>query len=200
MRQALVATVAAAGRPLSVPEILALSVGLPQSSAYRNVKVLIDAGVVRRVSGIDDHDRFELAEELAGHHHHLICGRCGKVEDVMPSPRLKRAMAEAACVVSEEQGYQVTGTSSTWWGCARTAAEQPTDPALRQPRRVRELDHSQVWQSGRNECPLDSPIEIPAPAQEPQQAIRSSRALSLRELPMHLVHVQCLHLPDEVGQ
>jgi Fe2+ or Zn2+ uptake regulation protein len=109
MRQALVATVAAAGRPLSVPEILALSVGLPQSSAYRNVKVLIDAGVVRRVSGIDDHDRFELAEELAGHHHHLICGRCGKVEDVTPSPRLKRAMAEAACVVAEEQGYQVTG-------------------------------------------------------------------------------------------
>jgi Fe2+ or Zn2+ uptake regulation protein len=109
MRQALVATVAAAGGPLSVPEILALSVGLPQSSAYRNVKVLIEAGVVRRVSGIDDRDRFELAEELAGHHPHLICCRCGKVKDVTPLPRLKRAMAEAACVVSEGQGYQVTG-------------------------------------------------------------------------------------------
>ncbi len=109
MRQALVATLADAGRPLSIPEILAADIELPQSSAYRNVTALIDAGVVRRVSGVDDHGRFELAEELAGHHHHLACGRCGNVEDVAPSPRLERAMAEAARVVAEEQGYVVTG-------------------------------------------------------------------------------------------
>jgi len=109
MRQALVATLASAGRPLSIPEILASNMELPQSSAYRNVTALIEAGVVRRVTGVDDHGRFELAEELAGHHHHLACGRCGKVEDVAPSPRLERAMAEAARVVADEQGYQVTG-------------------------------------------------------------------------------------------
>jgi len=109
MRKALVATLAGAGRPLSVPEILASSPELPQSSAYRNVTALIEAGVVRRVTGVDDHGRFELAEELAGHHHHLACVRCGKVEDVAPSPRLERAMAEAARVVAEEQCYEVTG-------------------------------------------------------------------------------------------
>jgi Fur family ferric uptake transcriptional regulator len=158
MRQALVVTVAAAERPLSVPEILALSVGLPQSSAYRNVKVLIDAGVVRRVSGLDDHDRFELAEELAGQHHHLICGSCGKVEDVTPSSRLKRAMAEAPAWYLKSRAIRSPGTSSTWWGCARTAARQPTDPALRQPRRVRELDDSQVWPSWRSECLFEMPI------------------------------------------
>lgn len=107
-RRALVATLVAAGRPLSVPEILASTPELPQSSAYRNVTALIEAGVVRRVTGTDDHGRFELAEELAGHHHHLACGRCGKVEDVAPSPRLERAMAEAARAVAEQQGYQVT--------------------------------------------------------------------------------------------
>jgi Fur family transcriptional regulator, ferric uptake regulator len=61
------------------------------------------------VTGVDDHGRFELAEELAGHHHHLACGQCGKVEDVAPSPRLERAMAEAARIVADEQGYEVTG-------------------------------------------------------------------------------------------
>ena len=50
-----------------------------------------------------------LAEELAGHHHHLACSRCGTVEDVVPSPRLERAMDDAARVVAEEQGYLVTG-------------------------------------------------------------------------------------------
>jgi len=108
VRQSLVVTLAGAGRPLSIPEILASNVELPQSSAYRNITALIEAGVVRRVTGVDDHGRFELAEELAGHHHHLACGRCGKVEDVAPSARLERAMAEAARVVAEEQGYEVT--------------------------------------------------------------------------------------------
>ena len=109
VRRSLVATLAEAGRPLSIPEILASNLELPQSSAYRNVTTLIEAGVVRRVTGVDDHGRFELAEELAGHHHHLACDRCGKVEDVAPSARLERAMAEAARVVAEEEGYEVTG-------------------------------------------------------------------------------------------
>ena len=109
VRRALVTTMSTAGRPLSVPEILAANEALPQSSAYRNVTVLIEAGVVRRVTGIDDHGRFELAEDLAGHHHHLACARCGKVEDVIPSVRLERAMHEAARVIAEEQGYEVIG-------------------------------------------------------------------------------------------
>ena len=109
VRRALVETLAAAGRPLSIPEILLSHPDLPQSSAYRNMTTLIDVGLVARVAGVDDHGRFELAEELAGHHHHLACERCGKVEDVAPSTRLERAMAEAAQVVADEQGYLVTG-------------------------------------------------------------------------------------------
>ena len=109
VRRALVDTLAAAGRPLSIREIQAASGDLPQSSAYRNVTALIEAGVVRRVTGVDDHGRFELAEELAGHHHHLACRRCGTVEDIAPSLRLERAMAEAARVVAEEHGYEVLG-------------------------------------------------------------------------------------------
>ena len=49
VRRALVTTLAEAGRPLSIPEILAANDSLPQSSAYRNITALIEAGVVRRV-------------------------------------------------------------------------------------------------------------------------------------------------------
>ncbi|HEU5002780.1 MAG TPA: Fur family transcriptional regulator [Actinomycetota bacterium] len=107
-RQALVDTLAGAGRPLTIPEVLAACPELPQSSAYRNMTALIEAGIVRRVAGTDDHGRFELAEELSGHHHHLVCATCGKVDDVAPSPRLERALAEAARAAAEEQGYAVT--------------------------------------------------------------------------------------------
>ena len=123
IRRALVTTLADAGRPLSIPEILASVDELPQSSAYRTVTALIEAGVVRRVTGVDDHGRFELTEDLAGHHHHLACGSCGTVEDIAPSPRLERAMAEAARVVAEEQGYEVTSHQFDLVGvCSRCQA------------------------------------------------------------------------------
>lgn len=108
LRRLLVKTLAAAGHPLTIPEILTSATELPQSSAYRNLTVLIEAGVVSRVPGTDDHGRFELAEELSGHHHHLVCATCGKVEDIRPSPRLERALGEATQDVCGAQGYQIT--------------------------------------------------------------------------------------------
>lgn len=108
LRRDLVETLAAGGRPLTIPEILRSNALLTQSTAYRNVTVLMDAGVARRVTGTDDHSRFELAEELSGHHHHhLVCGICGKVRDVKPSPRLERALAEAARAAGDEQDFEV---------------------------------------------------------------------------------------------
>lgn len=108
LRKALVETLASSARPLTIPEILTAAPALPQSSAYRNVTTLIDAGVVRRVAGADDHGRYELSEELAGHHHHLVCGACGRVEDVPPSQRLERALGDAARSIADQQGYRVT--------------------------------------------------------------------------------------------
>jgi Fe2+ or Zn2+ uptake regulation protein len=110
-RRGLVEVLAAADRPLSVPDIVAASpsgAALPQSSVYRNLTVLAEAGVVRRIVGTDEHARFELAEDLAGHHHHLLCLTCGSVIDVSAAPRLERALSEAARLAAEEVGFEVT--------------------------------------------------------------------------------------------
>lgn len=107
MRRMLVEALASSGRPLTVPEILDLAPGLPQSSAYRNVTALIDAGVARRVPTSDDHWRVELAEEISGHHHHLVCGTCGRVEDVPPSATLERVLGETARLVASRSGFVV---------------------------------------------------------------------------------------------
>lgn len=90
-------------------EILEAARGVPQSSAYRNLAVLTDAGVVRRVQGADENGRFELAEDLSGHHHHhLICISCGGVEDVAASPMLELALAEAGRAAADAVGFQVS--------------------------------------------------------------------------------------------
>jgi Fe2+ or Zn2+ uptake regulation protein len=107
MRRMLVEALASSGRPLTVPEILDLAPGLPQSSAYRTVTALVDAGVARRVPTSDDHWRVELAEEISGHHHHLVCGTCGRVEDVPPSATLERVLGETARLVASRSGFVV---------------------------------------------------------------------------------------------
>lgn len=107
-RRELVEAMIGARRPLTIPELVAETAGVPQSSAYRNVSVLIEAGVARRIAGTDDHARFELAETMLGHHHHhVVCAQCGRVEDIDPSAALEVALGEAASQAAR-QGYQIT--------------------------------------------------------------------------------------------
>ncbi len=108
-RRELVDVLERADRPLTVPDILATATAaLKQSSVYRNLTVLLEAGVVRRLLGTDELARFELAEDLAGLHDHLLCSSCGSVSDVTAAPKLERALSEAARLAAEEVGFEVT--------------------------------------------------------------------------------------------
>jgi Fe2+ or Zn2+ uptake regulation protein len=104
-REALIDTLSEAPRPLTIPEILARRNGLAQSSVYRNLVVLEEAGIVHRVVGADEFARWELAEDLTGHHHHLICASCGRVEDVPASAGLERSVAAAAAAITRTTGF-----------------------------------------------------------------------------------------------
>jgi len=84
-RKAIVDLLARAEHPLSMTEINQHLARLPRSSAYRHLLVLEGAGIVRRIAASDGFSRFELAEELTEHHHHLLCTICGRVFDVTPS-------------------------------------------------------------------------------------------------------------------
>jgi Fe2+ or Zn2+ uptake regulation protein len=104
-RAAIVDVLADAARPLALPEILQAGDGLAQSSVYRNLVVLEQAGVVHRIVTAES-ARFELAEELTGHHHHLICTSCGAVEDVPASSGLETSLADAVAQVEDTTGFR----------------------------------------------------------------------------------------------
>ncbi len=93
-RRVLVAVLVEHG-PLTIPEILRRRPNIAQSSAYRNLAVLERSGVVRRIITADEWARYELAEPLAEHHHHLICAACGAVVDFTVSTRLERSLDAA---------------------------------------------------------------------------------------------------------
>lgn len=52
---------------------------LSLGTVYRNLSVLIDQGLVRKIHFGSTFDRFEANP---ARHYHLICDRCGRIEDI----------------------------------------------------------------------------------------------------------------------
>ena len=106
-RRWLVEVLAGAPRPLTAAELVAESASIPQSTVYRNLAVLGQAGVVHRVVGTDEFVRYELSEAVTGlHHHHLVCRMCGAVEDFAAPSRLERSVGTLMAAVGAERGFR----------------------------------------------------------------------------------------------
>lgn len=106
-RRALVDILGEATRPLTIQDVLARGRTLAQSSAYRNLAVLEDTGVVHRVLGTDEWARYELAEDLTDHHHHhLVCTRCGAVEDFTLAGEVETALDSALSSAADDHGFE----------------------------------------------------------------------------------------------
>lgn len=106
-RHALVEVLAGAEHPLTIHEIIERHAELAQSSVYRNLAILERANVAHRIVTSDEYARYELAEDLTDHHHHLICVNCGRVEDFAASPRLERSAALAFARIASRAGFTV---------------------------------------------------------------------------------------------
>jgi Fur family transcriptional regulator, ferric uptake regulator len=123
-REAIVAALAAAGRPVTTPEILDAPSGrgLAQSSVYRNLLVLEEAGLVHRIVTDGEFARYELAEDLTEHHHHLVCANCGLVDDVPAAAGLEESVETAASQIARSTGFRTERHRVDLVGlCARCA-------------------------------------------------------------------------------
>lgn len=118
-RRAVVDALADADGPITLPELIDVAPALAQSSTYRNLAVLEEVGVVRRLVHSSDHARYELAEHLTEHHHHLICDECGTVRDVTLTPRLETTLEAAFASISAAEGFSATHHTIDLYGrCA----------------------------------------------------------------------------------
>ncbi|HET9050525.1 MAG TPA: Fur family transcriptional regulator, partial [Candidatus Dormibacteraeota bacterium] len=107
-RRTLIGALAAAGQPLTIPQLVEAASSVPQSSVYRNLALFDEAGIVHRMPGSDDFARFELAEELMGHHHHMVCSRCGTVEDVVLPADAEAELERVLTRVAGQRGFALT--------------------------------------------------------------------------------------------
>jgi Fur family transcriptional regulator, ferric uptake regulator len=127
-RRALLRLLAATREPLSVQEMcahvndsLTAAGGATENSVnlvtvYRFANLLVDIGLARRVEFGQGYYRYEREEPQSGpHHHHLVCRRCGRVEDFHGcdiGPLTSRLEAESGFKVERHQ-LELYGTCPT---------------------------------------------------------------------------------------
>lgn len=96
--------------PLSAAELhAALRRRVPLSSLYRSLTVLESAGVLSPHHSARGLTRYEPAEWLSGHHHHLLCTVCGGVEDLEVSSADERRMAALVDAIASRAGFRPGG-------------------------------------------------------------------------------------------
>jgi Fur family transcriptional regulator, ferric uptake regulator len=118
-RRAILQAVADEQRPVSAQDLHARlrRAGEPAGLAtvYRTLQALADSGVLRTFQTPTGEVAYKVCEP--GHHHHLICTRCGRVEEI-PSCEVE----EWAASVAKRRGFSVSSHQADIYGvCARCA-------------------------------------------------------------------------------
>ena len=121
-RRRLVEALDRADHPLVATDIVAIDEDLPQSSVYRNLAVLEAAGVVVKVLTNGDRAAFELAEELKGHHHHLVCVQCGLVLDIDVPNEVEQMLDTGVADLVSRAGFVLVGHRLDLMGRCRNCA------------------------------------------------------------------------------
>ena len=60
---------------------------------------------MRRVPTDEEYGRYELAEELIGHHHHLVCSNCGTMRDVEVPSDLEATLDATLDRIAKRAGF-----------------------------------------------------------------------------------------------
>jgi Fur family transcriptional regulator, ferric uptake regulator len=108
--------------PLSAAEVHdILGPAMPLSSLYRSLTVLEASGVVTPHYG-QGVTRYELAEWITGHHHHLVCIECGAVDDIELPGSLESKVSSLVSEIGRSSGFRPTDHTLEIEGqCSRCA-------------------------------------------------------------------------------
>lgn len=103
-RRAIVAVLAEGHQHLNHAEILerakAKYADIGRATVYRTLELLLEAGVIHATYLGDANQRFIVP--LGGHHHHLVCNRCGNVTDLEECH-----FNSALSTIHEQTGFQI---------------------------------------------------------------------------------------------
>ena len=78
-------------------------------AVYDVLRVLTDAGLVRRIQPTGSVARYEV--RVGDNHHHVVCRRCGTIADV------DCAVGDTPCLTaSDDRGFEIDEAEVVYWG------------------------------------------------------------------------------------
>ncbi len=86
-----------------------------KATLYRNLSQLADAGIIRKIDGLEPSAHFDHNTHL---HYHFICEKCGKVYDISPD------VAQDVVRKSEQEtGFKITSHELVFKGLCKDCQE-----------------------------------------------------------------------------
>lgn len=89
-----------------------------QTTVYRTLKLLCEAGLATEIQFSDNLTRYEVNRPNA-HHDHLICLSCGKIVEICDS-RIEKLQKDLAA----DNGFTLTGHSHNLYGICAECSEK----------------------------------------------------------------------------
>lgn len=119
-RRAVIAAALAQKDHFTVDDLLTRCRGAGRATVFRTVRLLTELGVICRVLLEDGSLHYRVSQR--GHHHHLVCTSCGRVEDLDQC-----AIDDVMRELSEATGYEVERHWLELYGrCAECRAAVPS--------------------------------------------------------------------------
>ncbi len=107
-RRSVVGAIQLANGPRTAAEIAhQCPADIPVSSMYRTLSILDGASVLRKHYDADGIARYELAEWLTDHHHHVVCVSCGRIEDVALGESQEAGIHKIATYLGSQTKFRV---------------------------------------------------------------------------------------------
>ncbi|MDE0138387.1 MAG: Fur family transcriptional regulator [bacterium] len=96
---------------------------VPMSSIYRTLTTMSDLGILVPHHGTGGNIRYELAEWLVGHHHHLTCRSCGNIDDIELTGHTESIIDSLVSAATKEKGFTAAGHSFEIHGVCASCAD-----------------------------------------------------------------------------
>lgn len=113
IREKIIDLISKSESPLSAPELqeffLISKIKVNKTTIYRELDFLLQKTLINEVEFGDGKKRYELND---GHHHHLICLNCSKIEDVDLETDLSREQSK----IEKETGFKIKSHSLEFFG------------------------------------------------------------------------------------
>jgi Fur family ferric uptake transcriptional regulator len=114
------------GRHLSADDIYtALKETYPNqgiATVYRTLDLLEEIGVLKRIEFGDGRARYEVKDEERALHHHLVCQRCGKIEEFEDD-----LLYSLEATIEKKTGFRITDHAVKFYGlCADCRKQEAT--------------------------------------------------------------------------